>query len=358
MPVSVAKPVKRTVVETADFTGRFQAWPSVDIRSRVTGYLQSGSFIDGSIVREGDLLFTIDPRPFQAAVDQAAAQLKVAETKLDLARTNLQRAEELRKTGNVTEALYQTQQQTFLESQALVNAASAALAQARLDLEYSRIKAPTTGRISRNLVSPGNLVVANSADPLATIVSLDPLRFYFDMDEASYLAYRRHFALPDDAEVDPPQAKVALTDEKTFTRPSKLDYLDPQVDSATGTVTARAIVPNPDNFLTPGLFGRIRIATMPPYEGLVVPEAAIGTTAKGSYVVTVGTDQAAVMKPVELGAKFGPFRIVKKGLAADDQVIVNGLMRARPGGKVIPQPTELKVPENLSEAMDNPDVTR
>lgn len=358
MPVTVAAPVMRKVVETADFTGRFQAWPSVQVTSRVTGYLESAPFTEGALVNEGDVLFTIDPRPFKAAVDQAAAQLEVAKTKVDLAKTNLDRAEELKRTGNVTDASYQAQQQAFLESQALVNAATAALASAKLDLEFSTITAPIAGKIGRKLVAPGNIVVANGSSPLTTIVSLDPLLFYFDVDEANYLAYRRQNGGPDGSAVKAPEAAIALPDEKTFDHAGTVDYVDPQVDTATGTVTARATVPNPGHFLTPGLFGRIRINTAPPYDAFVLPDVAIGTSAKGNYVVVVGKDDMAALRPVVTGPKFGPFRVVKSGLAAEDKVVVNGLMRARPGGKVIPQPTDLKVPEDLAKADLNVDLSR
>jgi RND family efflux transporter MFP subunit len=356
MPVTVAKPVMRKVVETADFTGRFQAWPIVNVTTRVTGYLEKASFVEGSLVKEGDVLFTIDPRPFKAAVEQAEAQLQVNRTKLDLAQTNLQRAEELKRTGNVTDAAYQTQQQAFLEAQANVAAGQAAVDSAKLDLEFATIRAPIAGKIGRKLVSPGNIVVANATTPLTTIVSVDPLRFYFDVDEQNYLAYRRQNTKPDGTMAEPAPAEIALPDETTFKHDAKLDYFDPQVDSGTGTVTVRAEVPNPNGFLTPGLFGRIRIATTPPYDALVVPEVAVGTSGHGSYVVVIGAEDMAAIKPVSTGPKFGAFRVIKSGLTAQDRVVVNGLMRARPGGKVIPQETELKVPDDLAKAESDADA--
>jgi RND family efflux transporter MFP subunit len=349
MPVTVARPVSRKVVETADFTGRFQASASVQISSRVTGQLQTASFTEGALVKAGDVLFTIDPRPFQAAVDQAVAELTVAQTKLDLSRTNLARSEELRRTGNVTDATFQANQQAFLEAQANIQAATAAITTAKLDLEFSKIQAPITGKIGRKLVNEGNLVVANSTTPLTTIVAVDPVYFYFDIDEASYLSYRRENGnVLDDIELR--KANIALQDETGFSHPGVLDYVDPQIDNATGTTTARAVVGNADGFLTPGLFGRIRVKVTAPYDALVLPSVAIGTTDKGSYVVTVAADGTVAIKPVQAGPTFGEFRVVKSGLDPNDQVVVNGLMRARPGGKVIPQPTDLKVPEDLATA--------
>ena len=348
MPVTVSKPVMRKVVETADFTGRFQAWPSVNVTSRVTGYLDSASFTEGGLVKQGDVLFTIDPRSLQAAVDQAQAQVKINQTKLDLAGTNLKRSEELKRTGNVTDAVYQSNQQAFFEAQASIDAANAALASAKLDLEFSTIKAPIAGRIGRKLVSPGNLVVANGTNPLTTIIAVDPIFFYFDLDEASYLAFRRANAAaatsPDAAQK---VARIALSDEKKFSRDGALDYVDTQVDTSTGTVTARAKVSNGDGFLTPGLFGRISVPVGQPFEALVVPEVAVGRSAQGSYVMVVAADGTANIRPVEPGPKFGAFRVIRTGLTADDQVLVNGLMRARPGGKVVPQLAPLDVPQDL-----------
>lgn len=349
MPVTVANPVSRKITETIEFTGRFQAWPSVAITSRVTGYLDKSSFVEGSLVKQGDVLFAIDPRPFQAAVDQAAAQVKIAQTRIDLSKANLVRAEELKKTGNVTDATYQSNLQAFQEATASIDSANANLATAKLDLNFATISAPISGKISRQQVSSGNLVVANGTAPLATIVAVDPIYFYFDLDEASYLSYRR--AAQGKAPATSPDAglkvEIALSDEKTFSHQGIIDYFDPQVDTQTGTVTARAKVANADGFLTPGLFGRIRMTVGEPYDALVVPDVAVGQSAQGRYVIVVGADKIANIRPVELGPKLGTFRVVKKGLKPDDQVLVNGQMRARPGSEVIPQPTKLDVPEPL-----------
>jgi len=348
MPVTVANPVSRKIVETAEFTGRFQAWPSVNITSRVTGYLDKASFLEGSLVKQGDVLFSIDPRPFQAAVDQAAAQVKIAQTRIDLTKANLARAEELKKSGNVTDATYQSNLQAYQEAAASIDAANAALATAKLDLNYATIAAPISGKISRQLVSRGNLVAANGSQPLATIVAVDPMYFYFDFDEASYLSYRRaDKGKADAAGVDPAaKVEIALSDEKTFSHQGTLDYLDPQVDAQTGTVTARAKIANPDGFLTSGLFGRIRIALGEPYEALVVPDVAVGQSSQGRYV-TVIVDKKATIRPVEIGPKIGTFRVIKNGLKPEDAVLINGQMRARPGSEVIPQPTKLDVPDPL-----------
>lgn len=349
MPVTVANPVSRKITESIEFTGRFQAWPQVNITSRVTGYLDKSSFVEGSLVKEGDVLFSIDPRPFQAAVDQAAAQVKITQTRIDLTKANLARAEALRKTGNVTDATYQANLQAYQEAAASIDSANAALATAKLDLNYATIAAPISGRIARQLVSRGNLVVANSTSPLVSIVAVDPIYFYFDFDEASYLAYQRASKRKMDAggTESALKAEIGLSDEKAFSHKGTLDYLAPQVDAQTGTVTARAKVANADGFLTSGLFGRIRITIGEPYEALVVPDVAVGQSAQGRYVIVVGTDKIANIRPVELGPKFGTFRVIKSGLKPEDQVLINGQMRARPGGEVVPQPTKLDVPETL-----------
>jgi RND family efflux transporter MFP subunit len=348
MPVTVANPVSRKISETIEFTGRFQAWPSVAVTSRVTGYLDSSSFVEGSLVKQGDVLFKIDPRPFQAVVDQAAAQVKIAQTRIDLTKANLARAEELKKSGNVTDATYQSNLQAYQEATASIDSANATLATTKLDLSFATITAPISGKIGRQLVSRGNLVVANGAVPLTTIVAVDPIYFYFDFDEASYLAYRRAAkgkADPTSADAGTP-AEIALSDEKGFTHHGTLDYLDPQVDTQTGTVTARAKIANADGFLTSGLFGRIRIGVGEPYDALVVPDVAVSQSAQGQYVIVI-VDKKATVRPVVAGPKFGTFRVIKSGLKPEDEVLINGQMRARPGSEVVPQPTKLDVPDPL-----------
>lgn len=352
MPVTVAKPVARTVQETAEFTGRFQASGAVQVTSRVTGTIISAPFKEGSMIKAGDVLFAIDARPFQAAADQARAQVQVSQTRLDLARTNLSRSQELRTSGNVTDVTLQTNQQAFLEAQATIQASRAALTSAELDLEYAQIKAPIAGRVGRKLVTEGNLVVANSTSALTSIVSFDPVYFYFDVDEASYLEYQRANT---GAPAETRTALVALSDEPSFKRKATLDYIDPQIDAQTGSISVRATLSNADGFLTPGLFGRIRVPISPPYQGMVLPAEAVGTSAQGTYVMVAGADGTVAAKPVQAGSTFGGFRVVRQGLGPEDQVIVNGLMRARPGAKVVPQMSEPKeVPEDLASLLPGP----
>lgn len=351
LPVSVAKPVQRRVIETADFTGRFQGSAQVQITSRVTGTIDSAPFKEGSLVKAGDILFVIDARPLQAAVDQTKAGVQGAQTRLDLTRANLTRAEELRRTGNITDAAFQSNQQAFLEAQANLSSAQAALQSATLNLEFSQIKAPISGRVGLKLVTSGNLVIANATTPLTTLVAVEPAYFYFDVDEATFLASKRANAASQGERMD---AQIALPDEKTFAHKGVLDFIAPQVDAATGTVTARAVVSNPDGFLAPGLFGRVRVAISPPYDAFVLPALAVGTSGQGHFVMIVNADGTAAPKPVEAGPTVGTLRVVRKGLTADDQVVINGLMRARPGSKVVPQPTTFEAPDDLSTLLPGP----
>jgi RND family efflux transporter MFP subunit len=349
LPVTVAKPVARTVTETAEFTGRFQASATVQVVSRVSGFLEKAPFTEGGTVKAGDVLFVIDARPFEAAAAQAQAQVDAQQTRLDLAQANFERSRSLQRTGNITDAAFQASQQAYLEAQAGLASARAALTNARLDLEFSTIRAPIDGRIGRKLITEGNLVAPGTQGQgslLTTILAVDPIHFFFDVDESTYLTYRR-LAQEGQPGTPPIPVTVALPDEAEFRFRGEVNYVDTQVDAATGTVAVRAILPNPDGRLTPGLFGRIRLPVGRPFEAFIVPDAAVGTSAAGNFVMTVNAEGVVAPRPVQTGPRFGAFRAIRSGLAATDQVIVNGLMRARPGGRVAPQPTELSVPADL-----------
>lgn len=349
LPVTVAKPVMRNVTETVEFTGRFQASATVQVVSRVSGFLEKAPFTEGGNVKAGDVLFVIDARPFEAAAAQAQAQLDAQQTRLDLAQANFDRSRSLQRTGNITDASFQASQQAFLEAQASLASARAALANAKLDLEFSTIRAPIDGRIGRKLITEGNLVAAGTQGQgslLTTILSVDPIYFFFDVDETTYLNYRR---LAGAGPAGAPQipVSVGLPDETEFRYRGVVNYVDAQVDAATGTVAVRAVLANPDGRLTPGLFGRIRLPVGRPFDALVLPDAAVSTSAAGTFVMTVNAEGVVAPKPVQTGPRLGAFRAIRSGLTAEDQVIVSGLMRARPGGKVVPQPTELSVPPDL-----------
>jgi len=340
-PVTVAKPVVKEIIETDDFTGRFDATASVELRARVNGYLEAIHFTDGAIIKEGDLLFVIDRRPYQATLTQADASLVSARARLEFARQELDRAERLVRSGNAPERSLDERRQQFLSAQADVNGAQGALAQARLDLGFTEVRAPISGRISRKFVTEGNLVRANET-LLTTIVSLDPIHFYFDVDERSYIAYTRmgrDGTRPSGRSTQYP-IMVALSDEREATHPGKLDFVDNRVDQATGTMRGRALVENKDLLMVPGMFGRIAIPGSGRYRGILVPDEAIGTDLERRFVYVVAEDGTVSTKVVRPGPRIDGYRVVRTGLTGDETIIVNGLQRAR-FGKVTPQMTTL-----------------
>jgi RND family efflux transporter MFP subunit len=351
--VSVAKPVKRSVVDWAEMPGRFEAANYVEVRAQVAGSLMSVHFEDGQFVQPGDLLFRIDPAQFDAALRAAEAAIKVNQTKLDLTAQEQKRGQELRQSGNIPESLFQQRNQAFLEAQANLDAAKAEFERASINVGYTEIKAPIAGRAGRKLVTEGNLISAGSSGTLlTTIVQLDPVHFYFDVDEQSFLTYQR--ARTGEALSQHYQTVwIALSDETEFTHEGKLDFLSNQVDTETGTIRVRAVLPNKDGFITPGLFGRVKLQTRPPYDALVLPDEAIALDQTRRLVMTVKDDGTVEPKEVQIGPRIGKFRVITSGLAETDTVIVNGLMRARPGAKVSPKTVPLDVPEDLTRPGSN-----
>jgi RND family efflux transporter MFP subunit len=339
--VTVAKPAQHTIVDQDEYVGRFVAVDSVEIRSRVSGYLSEIHFTDGQMVHQGDLLFTIDRRPFQIVLDQMRANLAQARANLAFTEADLARGQELLHNKTITEQTYDQRMQAKRVAEAAVTAQEAMVHSAELDLnQYSELRAPVDGRIGDRRVSVGNLVTGGNGSNttlLATIVSVDPIRFEFTFDEASYLRYQR-FAGNDgkmaNSEGGLPVA-LKLIDEQDFQHTGKMDFVDNAIDRSSGTIRGRAVFANPDGLLTPGMFGRIRVPGSPPYTALVVPDAAIGSEQARKYVLVVDSDGIVRQKYIVPGHLDGTMRVVKKGLAADDRVIVNGLMRARPGVKVV-----------------------
>ena len=350
LPVSVATPLKREVVNWIEFPGRFEAAASVEVRAQVAGALQSVNFTDGQEVEKGDLLFTIDPRSFEAALRAAEAAVKGGQTRLDLAEADQARATELRTTGNVAEATLQARQQAFLEAQANLDASKAQVETARINLDYTRITAPISGRIGRKLVTEGNLIAAGSSGTLlTTIVAFDPVDFYFDVDENNFLTYQR--SRGGNARADGDRTVfLKTTDESEFTREGTLDFLDNTIDASTGTIRVRARLPNEEGTITPGQFGRVLLPLSQPTEATLVPENAIMADQTRHLVMTVDAENKVVPRPVERGALYGNMRVVT-GLNGDEQIIVNGLMRARPGSTVVPQKTEIEAPEDLTKPL-------
>ena len=342
--VTVAKPVERSVMDQDEYVGRFVAIDQVEIRARVSGYLDKIHFRDGQMVKQGDLLFSIDKRPFQNTLDQARGTLAQAKANLAFTQADLDRAKLLVRDKTITEQAFDQRTQAYRGAEASVAANEAAVRQAELDMQFTELRAPVAGRIGDRRVSPGNLVTggtSGSTTMLAVIVSLDPIRFEFTFDEASYLRYERLSG--SGKEVTGRDGGVIvglkLLDEKDFVHRGTMDFVDNAIDKSSGTIRGRAAFTNPDGVLTPGMFGRIRVPGSPTYTALLVPDAAIGTEQVRKFVLVVGPDDVAQARYVTLGALTEDnLRIVKDGLKADDRVIVNGLMRARPGTKVTPQP--------------------
>jgi RND family efflux transporter MFP subunit len=341
-PVTVAKPVVKDIVEQTDFIGRFEAVDQVDIRARVSGYLDKVHFQDGSLVRAGDILFTIDPRPYRNALEQAQAAVTSSQVRLEFAQSDLARAEQLRMTGNIPDQIFDQRRQAFLTSKADLDRAQAALRQAQLDVGFTEIKAPLTGRISRKLVSEGNLINANET-VLTNIVSLHPIQFYFDVDERSFLAFSRQTqgGTRTSANGSANEALLTLTDERLGQRKGRLDFVDNRLDEASGTIRVRAVFDNKDMLLTPGLFGRVTIGASDPYKGILLPDEAIGSDQDRRVVYAVDEKNVVHLKPVRIGPRIDGYRVIRDGLTGGETVVVNGLVRVRPGAPVTPQMTTL-----------------
>jgi len=343
--VDVAPPVPRTITSYDEYVGRFAAIDLVNVYARVSGYLDSINFSDGQIVKTGDLLFTIDKRPFQVALDRAKANLDAAQANLDFAQSDLQRAETLLQDRNstaISKQAYDQRLQTERSARATAAGAQAAVAAAQLDLDFTELRSPVTGKIGDRKVSLGNLVTggAGSNTLLATIVSLDPIYFEFTFDEASYMRYQRLSAEMGDQGLSIP-VRLALIDETGFPHEGTMTFVDNQISSTTGTIRGRAQFPNPDGIFTPGMFGRIEVPSSAPREVLTVPDVAIGTeqTRKFVYVMQPGDQpQAPQMKYVTLGRVYDGQRAILSGLEKGDLVVVNGLMRIRPGLEVVGKP--------------------
>src|SRR5499427_4162177 len=348
--VTVAKPIKRTVFDYDEYVGRFTAINSVEVRARVSGYLDKLHFKDGQVVKQGDLLFTIDKRPFQNTLDQARANLVQAQSNLAFTESDYTRGQQLVRDKTITDQTFEQRAQAFRNAKAGVSANEAAVRQAELDMEFTELRAPMNGRIGDRRVSPGNLVTGGTGGNttlLATIVSIDPIYFEFTFDEASYLRYERLANAGQDVASRNTGVQIALKliDESDFDHEGRMDFVDNVIDRSTGTIRGRAVVANPKEVFTPGMFARVRIPGTPPYEALLVPDAAIGTEQARRFVVVIDDQDTARLKYVTLGqvTKDG-LRAIKDGIGPDDRVVVSGLMQARPGTKVKPEEQGAKPP--------------
>jgi len=341
-PVTVAQPTKRTVTDWDEFTGRFEAIEEVQIRARVGGFVESIQFKDGDFVKPGDLLYVIDSRPFEAVALQADGQLADARAKAELARRELERALTLVTTSAVSESIVDQRRQTLQAAHAAEMQAEGALKAAKLNVEFTHVIAPITGRISRHLVSVGNLVQGadGGATLLTSIVSLDPIYIYFDMDEATYLKYNKLWfegKRPSSRDTANP-VEITLANETKPSHEGKMDFLDNRMDVSTATLRSRAIVPNKDISILPGQFGRVRLIGSVPYEALLLPDSAIATDQSRKIVFVVNSENTVEVRPVTLGPLDEGLRVIREGLKAEDKVIIDGLQRARVGAKVAPHP--------------------
>jgi RND family efflux transporter MFP subunit len=349
--VVVSKPLVKRITEWDEYTGQFTAVDSVELRARVSGYLQAIHFEDGQIVHEGDLLFEIDPRPFQIALASAQAQLEQARAASDLAIAQVKRSEALRKNDFASASSYDERVQQSRNAAASITVAQAAVDEAKLNLEYTRITAPVTGRISAHTISVGNLVTGGSGGGttlLTTIVSLDPIRLLFDVSESNLLEYQRAIAEGRLKSVREGSVEVQaqLIDEQKGSMKGTIDFIDNQVDRSAGTIRVRALLPNPTLLVTPGQFGRVRIPGSEPYDAILIPEAAIVSDQARKLVMTVADDGTVVPKVVRLGPNRGPdLRIIRSGLDPNDRIIISGLLRARPGGKVTVEEGKIDLPD-------------
>jgi membrane fusion protein, multidrug efflux system len=330
--VPVSRPVPREVADFAEFAGRTAASRTVEVRARVSGYLTKVAFRDGAEVKEGDLLFEIDPRPYRAEAVKGRAAVEMAQARLKRADADYRRAQALAgPAGFVGPAeLERAAGRRDLE-QARLRAAKAALESAEITLSFTQVTAPISGRVGRRLLDPGNFARADETQ-LATLVTTDPLYIYFDVDERTLLRLGKGKPLAK------APAAVGLADEQGFPHKAEIDFVDNQVDAAKGTVRVRALLPNPGGWLRPGLFARVRVATGEPYRALLVPEAAVATDGDRKFVYVVNEKDVVEARPVTLGPREGESVAVKGGLKATDRVVVGELQRLRPGMAVKPRP--------------------
>lgn len=338
--VGVAEVICKQISDSDEFTGRLEAVHAVEVRPRVSGYLQSVHFREGEIVREGDLLFQIDPRPFQAEVDRLKGELSQAKAQRSRAQSDFERAERLHNNDGMSAEEYDRRAAVRNEAEARIASTEAALRGAELNLEFTRVTAPITGRVGRAEITEGNLVEggAGQIKPLTTLVSLDPIYVYFDVDEQTYLKYARLTQTHGTASHDlRGQARLGLADEDGFPHAGLLSFVDNQVSSSTGTIRLRATFENKNLALTPGLFARIRLQGGEARSGCLARDEAVVTDLNQKYVFVVGKNDILAYRPVKLGPMTDGLRVVRDGLHEGDVIVVTGLQRVRPGATVTPK---------------------
>jgi multidrug efflux system membrane fusion protein len=330
--VQVAEVIHRPLREWQEFSGRLQAPNTVELRPRVSGYIDRVAFTDGARVKKGQLLFQIDPRPFQAEVERLVAERTRSVSDLELAKANRARAERLISAHAISREEYERQVAAQASAQGALGSIDASLQEARLNREFTEVRAPIDGHVSRAVITAGNLVT--SASLLTTLVSDDPVYVYFDTDEQTYLRYAKAKQTQAHANAGASDIYIGLVDEDGYPHPAQLDFIDNQVDATTGTIRARAALANPDGRYTPGLFARVRLIGGEDRDSVLIEDRAVGTDLSKKFVLTLTKDNHIEYRLVELGPEINGLRVVTQGLAPNELIVVNGLQHVRPGQSV------------------------
>jgi multidrug efflux system membrane fusion protein len=340
--VKIAQPLSQQVTEWDEFTGRIEAVNTVEVRARVSGYLEKINFTAGAAVKKGDLLFIIDPKPFKAQLSYALAELEQAKARKELAKNELARAENMLKAKGISTEEYDAREKGLRGATAAVESATAQVNTAQLNLAFTEVRAPINGRISRELITAGNLVNGSGGDAtrLATIVSMNPVYVAVDVDERAILSYRRE-AQKQGRKLEGTKVELALSDEQGFPHAGHLDYVAPMENPVTGTVSVRGVFDNTDELLSPGFFARMRIRGSAPYLGLLLPDRAIGTDQADHFVWVMSPDKKVTQHKIIAGKKIGDLRVISQGLKADEWVVIEGLQKLRPNSAVEPEKTTL-----------------
>jgi len=354
-PVSVATVIEKQVNDWDEFTGRLEAIDKVEIRPRVSGYIERIAFREGSEVNKGDLLFEIDARPFRAELDRVEAELARAKSQSELAQSQLRRSEQLLQQNFISQQAYDDRVSASREAAANMKAAEAAVTNARLNLDYTKVRAPVAGRVSRAEVTVGNLVNGlggPNATLLTTLVSLDPIYAYFEGDEQVYLKYgelaRASARASSGSDRNP--IYLGLANEQGHPHKGYVDFVDNQLNTQTGTIRARAVFDNKDRIFTPGLFARLKLIGSGNYDAILINDRAIGTDQSKKFVLVVGADNKAMYREVKVGPMVDNLRVIKQGLKPGEVIVVNGIQRVRPGEPVTPQQVPMEGPAEATAA--------
>ena len=336
--VKIAQPLNQKITEWDEFTGRIEAVNTVEVRARVSGYLEKVNFNAGATVKKGDLLFVIDSKPFKAQLSYATAELEQAKSKQELAKSEFARAENLLKVKAISIEEYDARNKGLRGAAAAVDSATAQVASAKLNLEFTEVRAPINGRISRELITAGNLVNGSGGDAtkLATIVSTNPVYVTVDIDERAILSYRRE-AQKQGRNLEGTKVELALSDEQGFPHSGHVDYVAPMENPVTGTVSLRGIFTNADELLSPGFFARMRLRGGAPYDGLLLPDRAIGSDQANRIIWVMDSDKKVTQRKIIVGKKIGDLRVISEGLKVDEWVVIEGLQKLRPDSVVEPE---------------------